>query len=182
MASLPKITFSSAQILANDACHGTSDENAQSILKDGFKVKSTARAWLGAGYYFFHGESAVTEAKRWAELSHRQGRLTAPLALLRCMIDLGRCIDYDDPACLRVIHRVATALADRKELNIGNIPPDAAVISLMSAFYQADSVRAQRIASPAFAGSHFVGNPATYLCVINRDKILDVTLSFTWTP
>jgi hypothetical protein len=137
--------------------------------------------FLGKGAYFYHGEQAFDEAKWWAEKSYRNGRITAPLAIVKANIQLGRCLDFDDPECLKLIRRAQGALRARPELLDGRMPIDAAVVAWIAKTYELDTVRAQHPIRP-FSGSRFFIGSVTYICVRSPDKILDVSTLLSWTP
>ena len=69
--------------------HGTSQTQALSIIKHGFRASDNDYDWLGTGIYFF--QDAPTRAKQWAIEQY-----PANPAVIRAKIDLENCIDLLD--------------------------------------------------------------------------------------
>jgi hypothetical protein len=70
--------------------HGTTPQQAEQILTDGFKLNRNPHHWLGYGVYFF--QDAPKLAFCWASTRWSQSEV----CVLRATIDLSHCLDLFD--------------------------------------------------------------------------------------
>jgi hypothetical protein len=72
--------------------HGTSRENAESILRNGFRSSNSGGDWLGAGVYFW--QDAPKRALEWAKEKHPE----SPVVVIRSSIrfEEGKTMDLLD--------------------------------------------------------------------------------------
>ena len=59
--------------------HGTSENLARQILKQGFPISKKPGEWLGHGIYFW--QESLTWAKEWAESKKEWLGLSGPIAI-----------------------------------------------------------------------------------------------------
>ena len=71
--------------------HGTSDQAAQAVVRDGFRLSQNSYDWLGDGVYFF--QDALIRAWEWADAHHPDEP-----AVIGAELDLIGCMDLLDAA------------------------------------------------------------------------------------
>lgn len=69
--------------------HGTTVDDAKSMIDGPLKDSPAIARWLGRGIYFF--EENVELAMKWGEI--RAARLKQPAAVVRAEIDISSCLD-----------------------------------------------------------------------------------------
>jgi len=92
--------------------HGTSEENAERILVDGFVVSANRYDWLGDGTYFFQEvdgfpRSGLEHAWAWACRQHELP------AVIRVTIELIDCMDLLDHGWASRLRQMHDALTER---------------------------------------------------------------------
>jgi hypothetical protein len=161
--------------VVNDAYHGTSGEFAQLIESQGFKVGGVG-GFLGRGAYFFQGADAFEWAHWWAEKCCKEGKFARPLGMIKASIELGLCLDYENPEHTKLIRKVADILKKR----LGSRPFDESnVVDLIAYDTKIDTVRAPHY-EKVFSQSHFSEFKVYYICVRNIGKILSLQIHLTW--
>jgi len=165
---------SATKTLVSDALHGTSKTNADSILRDGFRVGR--RGFLGEGVYFAHGNDAAKYARDHAEGQVRKGELDRPLAILSATLELGHCIDLENPDHLSTVSQIIDMLRakTKKDYTEGD------AITLLAKQRAIDTVRGP-LTQPSWPGARLARRVEThFICVRNPSKILDLRLQATW--
>ena len=179
-ATVPQITFRVTGKIVPDAYHGTEKTASESIRKDGFQYSRNSEMHLGDGVYFYEGcaESALV----WA----RKHRGCSSPVVLRCEINLGRCLDLNDREHKQALRSLALSLErrhrDDAELR-RRIPKitEPLLINLVAAKAKADTVRAaytetDQSREQEYARLHkwsrFALNSRLIICVRNLESIL----------
>lgn len=160
--------------LVSDALHGTSNSNAESILRDGFR--SGSPGFLGLGVYFAHGNEAEKYARDHAEGRARRDELDRPLAILSAILELGNCVDLENPAHLLIVSEIIAVLRakTKKDYTEGD------AITLLAEKQAIDTVRGP-LTQPMWPGARLARRVEThFICVRNPSKILDLRLKATW--
>src|SRR5437667_3177918 len=90
MADITRLHFPEYEKIVPDAYHGTDVANIESINANGFRIGTGADLYLGDGIYFFEG------SKWHAENFLKQQNANCKVAIYRCTINLGRCLDLNN--------------------------------------------------------------------------------------
>lgn len=158
-----------------DAYHGTSKENAQSILTDGFVPTRDKDAYLGDGVYFY--ESSYASAWDWAV--EKREILEDDAVVLKCIIDLGVCLNLQNRDHCKAIIYVKNVMESKGKKN----PTDASVINYFAEnILEVDTIRNnfirgfQRKPKKLFSGSRLYDNSELYICVRNTSRILNTKI------
>ncbi len=153
------------QLIPN-AYHGTSNENAKKICRDGFIASCGEKQFLGDGIYFY--ENSLKHAQNWAE-RYFKGE---PIAIIKAQVVLGRCLDLNNWEHRNLIVDVKERLISRGHKE----STDAAVINFIAKNFnpKIDTVRAcyvQPKYGNLFPGSKFYSYSQLILCVKNKNNI-----------
>ncbi len=143
---MPFFTFPASERIIVDAYHGTEKANLRSIMENGFAISTNADQHLGDGIYFYEGSKWL--AQNWPKIRNKHANPNAKVAVLRCTINLRRCIDLvteahqNALASFRALVRFRVANGSFPEKNLGNIT-DPFIINLAAFAAKADTVRAE---------------------------------------
>ena len=113
------------------AYYGTSQVEAAAILEGRFLPRHGEEQYLGTGVYFFDG--GPEDATRWA-----QQRSPREWAVLRCTVDLGRCLDLHTRTGSELLAQLVRDLSAVRREKLR----EAAAIKLLARFTVIDTVRA----------------------------------------
>ena len=91
--------------VSDPAHHGTSKNNAESILSTGFQPSVSLDSHLGEGVYFF--DSNKEAAVAWAK--HRKDANGA-WAVVAATVQMGQCLDLCNNEHCRLVQRMAKEL------------------------------------------------------------------------
>ncbi len=157
--------------------HGTYLEHALKIIAEGWKLIPNPLQYWGNGIYFY--ELGEQDAIAWAK-KRQQRQRGGKIAVILSVIELGECLDLDEPA-----HR-DLVLEMRNELIKRGVPTDtvtdAVAINALADVLQTDTVRVKRDAvsgaKKLFPGSHLFGHVYLILCVRNLQKILSSVICY----
>ena len=158
-----------------DAYHGTTNDFADKIIsKSKFAASTGDQQYLGDGAYFF--ESSLGSAKWWGRNAARKRSLTG-FSAIRAVLNLGRCLDFNNCDHAKLIADVRNQLACRgvKDLN------DAVVINFIGGKCDVDSVRAcygYNKSKYVFNGSRFKTNVYIMICMRNLNLISGIELVY----
>lgn len=83
------------------AFHGTDEESAAKIVKEGFKYASCFEPLLGKGVYFFDGQEV--KAKKWAEKRKKQLGHKQKISVIQSSVRYGRYLDLNDEKCYNAL-------------------------------------------------------------------------------
>jgi hypothetical protein len=116
--------------------HGTSEANAESILRNGFRPSENPYDWLGAGVYFF--QDAPHAAHNYAE-KYCQENGGEP-TVLRSRVRLASCIDLFDTALndtFRAIYETCSQANESLPENNGGFRPlDRMIVNYVCSFFE----------------------------------------------
>lgn len=158
-----------------DAYHGTKAKFARNICKNGFKISTGEKQFLGDGVYFF--ESSMIHAQNWArKQKEHSGEI---IGVIKSVVNLGRCLDLHDKEHIELIADVAERLKKRINKNI----TDAVAINFIATnFNSIDSVRATyfspHVKNMIFEGSRFYEYVRLMICIRNLKNILKISLAY----
>ncbi len=158
-----------------EAFHGTSIDNAENIIANGFIIKNRIDPYLGNGVYFYEAcrEHAIDYVENRYHLSH------AEIAVICARIDLGRCLELNNSKHVEWLKLTWKLLSEQ------GIDPitDAVVINFFIETFSenVDTVRASQLYSSSnrqkiFTGSRFFSSQRIVICVRNLKSIQDCTL------
>src|SRR6266480_1064364 len=176
MASASQFEFSNLTKIVPDAYHGTDAANVESIKTTGFRVGTAGNLYLGDGIYFYEG--SIGHAKGYPTI----GNKTCKVAVFRCEINLGKCLDLHNQQhkaalqtfAARIRHAAYDSPAFRKKHNITS-PEEVTepfIINLAATICGADTVRATHgFGNPLFAGSKLSGESRLVIAVRDPKKI-----------
>jgi hypothetical protein len=153
-----------------DAYHGTRQQWAAFIIRDGFKLSRGKDLFLGDGVYFF--ETSHQTAKAFAIRRHR-----TDIAVIKAVINLGRCFDLHVQDYSEFVSECAEKMRKRAGRRKEEIT-DALVINFIASIGEIDSVKASRRTSGdrLFYESKWFHNQEIMICVRNLANILNVEL------
>ena len=184
MASHGGFTFPNLTKIVPDAYHGTDASNVASIKANGFRISSGKNLYLGDGVYFY--ESSKKHAIGYPKLHNK----TCKVAVFRCDIDMGDCLDFHNQDHKEAIRKFAAQIrhlafdsaAFRKQHNICSREDvtEPFIINLAAQISKADTVRATHGESgnPLFEGSKISAESRLVIAVRNTNKILATTLDY----
>jgi hypothetical protein len=171
----PAIQFSAFERVIPDAYHGTDLNSAMDIVSAGFRMQDNPDLLLGRGVYFY--ESCHECAWNWA-VTHRK----KPPAVLRCVIGLGRCLDFSNSRHARALKeyyeamktRLASSPVTRSSLQKWT---QALAVNLLAGKLQADTVRAPYFTRVSLTpvGNISIDSPIV-ICVRRTEKISSTIL------
>ncbi len=181
--------FSPFTKIVPDAYHGTDVANVQSIQNNGFRIGTGGTLHLGDGVYFYEGSKA--HAKGYLRFKAING---APpkVAVFRCEINLGNCIDLHNKDHTDTLKRFASQVQSmafdnptfRKQHNINSKEEvtEGFIINLAASLTNADTVRGTYWSDfPLYAGSNIAGNARLVIAVRTLNKILATHLDYVET-
>jgi len=186
MAEIIRLDFPEYEKIVPDAYHGTDVANVESIKANGFQIGTGSDLYLGDGIYFYEGS-------KWHAANFlKQGNPTCKIALYRCVINLGRCLDLNNEdhkqAVVKFASQVRFWAADNqafcKKWNIkspNNITVSF-IINLAAQLSKADTVRAPfagqnpLISGSAIGASHIPAISRLVIAVRTPNKILETVL------
>jgi hypothetical protein len=118
-------------ITGQDQFHGTTLENAQSILTSGFRFGKSEGLYHGDGVYFFDGSA-------WHALDYamRYNRKGVQLAVIQATVTLGRCFDLSNKEHRDILSEAAAVFASK-----GIEASDNRLINLLAETFNFDTVR-----------------------------------------
>lgn len=156
-----------------DAYHGTTMENARSIVQGGhFKSSRGSDVYLGDGVYFY--EASKWHAFEWAKRNYAG----VDLGILRAWVNLGKCLDLNNYEHRLLLKQVRRELLQRGVSEI----TDAVVINFYATnIEEFDTVRAPYTVSQRgmiFPGSKYHEFSQLIICVRNNKRIIKFQIIF----
>lgn len=109
--------------------HGTDQQSAECIMKEGFFIKGDATSWCGKGVYFYDIKSKAWWAakRKCRELNKRENKKVTPNIILADIENISKSDIFD----LRVkkdlddFEKFVSQLLDKHHISIDNIQDDA---------------------------------------------------------
>lgn len=100
--------------------HGTSEKNANNIIKNGFNIHNKI-GWLGTGIYFYQNDFNM--ASNWANNKYK----TTSINIIRCIVDIDNEYIFDTTDPLSENNKLFTAMREGLLESIKNNQIDIAV-------------------------------------------------------
>lgn len=183
MAADLKFEFSHLTKIVPDAFHGTDAANVPSIRKNGLRIGTGGTLYFGDGVYFYEGSKE--HAIGYPKLKDKKKKV----AVFRCEINLGNCIDLHNKQhknalqgfAAKIRHMAFDSPAFRKKHNITALEQitEPFIINLAAIICGADTVRGTIGHDiPLYSGSRISADGRLVIAVRNLDKILVTSLEY----
>ena len=162
------------------AYHGTTSDNAASILRSEFRLSMGSAYFLGDGVYFFEENSygeGLNSAKKWV-----RNNCSGLGVVLEAEITFGNVLDYSSNEHLSKLKNFRDKILNNADIDeetkskLKGQDSEGALLNMFCPKHNIDVIRAVKNKNPNLGfSSRFVNSTETYLCVRNIDNISNVT-------